>query len=89
MSVGDELATPVPCVSQNQSTGETIVHQSTGGLTKREHFICAAMQGYASNPQAWDVHDSKLAAYAIAFADAMVVALNTERREDARGVGEL
>lgn len=40
---------PIQCVSQNQSTGDTVTHQSELGLTLRDYFIAHA----PVEPQEW------------------------------------
>lgn len=40
----DWPAYPCPSVSQNQTTGETVVHQTYGGMSLRDYFAAKAMR---------------------------------------------
>lgn len=75
----DLPAFPVPCVSQNNGSGETVSHQSYGGMTLRDYFAAKSL------PTMLDICrlDSRdegvsllehVAENAYAIADAMLVA---------------
>lgn len=55
------------------------------GLSKREAFAMAAMQGYCANPSmgtesgTLTVSDAKIAAWSVDMADALIAALNQEK----------
>jgi hypothetical protein len=67
MNNGDKPAAPVPLEAWN-------------GLTKREAFAKAAMQGLLANSQlAKDITDLALATSARNFADATLAALEAEK----------
>jgi hypothetical protein len=74
-------AFPFVSVSQNQSTGETTVHQGDGGMTLRDYFAAKAMHAiytrFGGSPSAGNDHDGSLthaATDAYAMADAMLKA---------------
>lgn len=52
-------------------------HNVNTGITKRELFAMAAMQGFASKHQSWLAFD-ELASYSVKAADALIKALNKE-----------
>lgn len=49
------------------------------GMTKREEFTKAAMQGLCANPHADDHDINEIAAQAVELADATIAALNKEQ----------
>jgi len=54
------------------------------GLSDREYFAAKAMQGMLSNPQVIDVLDNftvgAVSKYAVEMADALIAALNEEKK---------
>lgn len=64
----NEYAFPTPEVSQNTATGETTIHQSSGGMTLRDYFAAAALTGLATR----DGARNRGVANAYALADAML-----------------
>lgn len=71
-------AFPIPDVSQNQATGETVVHQSSFGLTVRDYFAAKAMAGMMADREMDAVTPNGLAMYAYRVADAMLAARETQ-----------
>ncbi len=51
-------------------------HVVKGGLTKREYFAAAAMQGILSSPIGYEMARSVLAETAVNYADLLIKALN-------------
>lgn len=52
------------------------------GLTKREYFAAAALQGTLANPETSDSSSNELIAkFSVAMADALIDALNDEAPE--------
>jgi len=77
MKNGDMPASPLGAVASADgccySSGE-FVHPNEWGLTKREAFSMAAMQGFCACP-AVIANPEKLAGYAVEQADALLMAL--------------
>lgn len=46
------------------------------GLTKREAFAMAAMQGLLASPSFWSESEFRTSGYAVKHADALIAALN-------------
>jgi hypothetical protein len=69
-------AFPIPDVSQNQATGETVVHQSFSGITVRDYFAAKAMGGILADPNVKldGNRPTFLADLAYTVADAMLAA---------------
>jgi hypothetical protein len=67
-------AFPAGSVSQNQATGETVLHQPFGGMTLRDYFAGEALpiayEACGPNKQGWN----GIAQVAYAIADAMLKA---------------
>lgn len=76
MKNGDRSAYPVPLNPGEIYSG----HDTPDGLTKRELFAMAAMQGFNANPATdllkWDERDTAEAS--IRFADALLAELSKE-----------
>lgn len=73
---GIDPAYPMPCVSQNNTTGETVSWQTYGGLTKRELFAAMALQGLCGRyAQGGDFMEKHVASGAVKLADALLTAL--------------
>ncbi len=51
---------------------------TVGGLTKREHFACKIMAGFAANPGCGESPVTELADAAVYWADALLAALEKE-----------
>ena len=51
------------------------------GLTRREAFAMAAMQGYIANSLAWDKEMEDIARWSVKQADALIAALD-KKKED-------
>jgi hypothetical protein len=81
MSKGEESAFPIEELHQSPAAGVPSKVMLGGGLTKREYFAAAAMQGILANP-AWDpnVHrDEKRVAFTARInADALLAELAKE-----------
>jgi hypothetical protein len=69
-------AFPVPEVSQNQATGEAVIHQTTcAGLSIRDYFAAKALAGWlAGLPGDVEVHEDAIARRCYTLADAMLKA---------------
>lgn len=85
MSKANDLITPA-FDAENDYTGNgsarlnRLIPNPNGGLTKREYFAAAALQGLSSNPdRTSNVHS--LATGAVTLADALLAELG--RREEA------
>lgn len=80
-------AFPFPIVSQNQTTGETSLWQTEGGMTLRDYFAAAALQGYIANYAGADVDPFSAharistAKRCYAMADEMIAERNIDRSE--------
>jgi len=55
-------AYPIPIISQNNSTGETTIWQTEGGMTLRDYFAAMALQGFFSSGNLRQ-HDGTLHTY--------------------------
>lgn len=69
----DEPAFPTLDLSKNRVTGETVLFQTVGGLTKREYFTAMAMQGLVA--QCFTTYESEASRMAVLHADALIAAL--------------
>lgn len=90
MSSANESAYPVQTQSFPARDGDYTVHESIGGLTKREAFAMAVMQGLMANPggpvqsngmSGWSIVNctpDNIAGLAIEMADALLLGLETD-----------
>ena len=68
-------AFPTGTLSQNSTTGETVIQQYlSDGMTLRDYFAAKAMQGYLANPGDGFSTIKESADFCYAWADAMLKA---------------
>jgi hypothetical protein len=63
-------------------TGDHSGYTATAGLTKRERFAMAAMQGFAADPNMATTETKDVAKLSVTWADALIKALNEEKPKE-------
>lgn len=75
---GGDWAVPVKHYTLNQSTGESFVHEATGGFSKREYIAIEAMKALISAETKDNNYSSpqRLCVDTVAYADKMIEVLS-------------
>lgn len=78
MKNGDLPAMPVPEQLLQDESGRYTIHQT--GITKREMFAMAAMQGLVSSGMDWTLYDHRdVSEQAVIMADALLAELKKSK----------